>query len=227
LSFGHLVDLASGSGGILYLMPALMLLTLTVSFERIWFFARLRSVGRKVIAQVGMLTELDPAALTALHARVGRQPIGRVLAVPLACPELRDRARLADLIEEAILREVPSIDRSLWMLDTAVTLSPLLGLLGTIIGMFNAFQVLGNPGTAPTEITGGVAEALIATAAGLLIAIVGLVFFNALQARVRLVIHDLETLKIMLVNRLDETGRVAQADPPVEMFPRRTAERGV
>ena len=52
--------------------------------------------------------------------------------------------------------------------------------------MFNAFQVLGKPGSAPTDITAGVAEALIATAAGLFIAIVGIVFFNALHARVRL-----------------------------------------
>jgi biopolymer transport protein ExbB len=76
--------------------------------------------------------------------------------------------------------------------------------------MFNAFEVLGRPGSAPTEITGGVAEALIATASGLFIAIIGLVFFNSLQARVRLVVHDLETLKTMLINRLD--GKV-----PVEL----------
>jgi biopolymer transport protein ExbB len=89
------------------------------------------------------------------------------------------------------------------MLDTIVTLAPLLGLLGTIIGMFNAFQVLGNAGSAPTQITGGVAEALVATASGLFIAIIGLVCFNGLHNRVRLIIHQMETIKVMLVNRLD------------------------
>jgi biopolymer transport protein ExbB len=203
MSFSHLADLAAASGGVLFAMPLLLLVTLTVSFERVWYLARLMSASRSTIARVAGLTHLDRAELERELVRVAGQPIGSVLRVPLAFPNERDHARLADLLEEAILREVPRVDRSLWMLDTAVTLAPLLGLLGTIIGMFNAFQVLGQPGTAPTEITGGVAEALIATASGLFIAIIGLVFFNSLQARVRLVVHDMETLKTMLVNRLD------------------------
>jgi len=97
------------------------------------------------------------------------------------------------------------------VLDTAVTLSPLLGLFGTIVGMFDAFQVLSGPGNAPTQVTGGVAEALIATASGLFVAMVGLVFFNGLQNRVRVVVHQLDTLKSALVNRL--TRKVADAQP--------------
>jgi biopolymer transport protein ExbB len=223
LSFSHLADLASSSGGILYLMPLLLLVALTVSIERVWALARLRAAGRTVIARVGTLSQLDLGEIETLLRPVQNQPIGRVLRVPLDHPDITDPDRLGERIEEAILREVPAIDRSLWLLDTAVTLSPLLGLLGTIIGMFNAFQVLGNPGTAPTEITGGVAEALIATASGLFIAIFGLIFFNGLQARVRLLIHDLETLKVMLVNRRGAANQVAQIEP----FVRRIAERGV
>jgi biopolymer transport protein ExbB len=68
--------------------------------------------------------------------------------------------------------------------------------------MFNAFQVLSDPGNAPTQVTGGVAEALIATASGLFVAMIGLVFFNGLHNRVRAVVHQLETLKVALVNRL-------------------------
>jgi biopolymer transport protein ExbB len=101
-----------------------------------------------------------------------------------------------------MMREAPRIDRLLWVLDTAVTLAPLLGLFGTIIGMFNAFQVLSGPENAPTQVTGGVAEALIATASGLLVAMIGLVFFNGLHNRVRIVMHQLDTLKTALVNRL-------------------------
>jgi biopolymer transport protein ExbB len=112
---------------------------------------------------------------------------------------------LASRLDEVILRHVPLLDRRLWVLDTTVTLAPLLGLLGTIIGMFHAFQVLAAPGAAPHAITGGVAEALVATAAGLLIAVIGLVVFNGLNERVRLAAHQLETLKVMLVNRFAES----------------------
>jgi biopolymer transport protein ExbB len=87
-------------------------------------------------------------------------------------------------------------------LDTAVTLAPLLGLLGTIIGMFHAFQILGDQSSAPSAVTGHVAEALVATAAGLSIAIIGLVLFNGLQQRVRLVLHQMESVKVMALNRL-------------------------
>jgi biopolymer transport protein ExbB len=106
------------------------------------------------------------------------------------------------------------------VLDTAVTLAPLLGLFGTIVGMFDAFQVLSNPGNAPTQVTGGVAEALISTASGLFVAMLGLVFFNGLHSRVRLVVHQLDTLKAALVNRLTSdipdvhVAREAEAKTP-------------
>jgi biopolymer transport protein ExbB len=113
-----------------------------------------------------------------------------------------ERETFAAGLEEALMREAPQIDRFLWVLDTAVTLSPLLGLFGTIVGMFDAFQVLSGPGNAPTQVTGGVAQALIATASGLFVAMIGLVFFNGLHNRVRIVMHELDTLKTALVNRL-------------------------
>ncbi|MGH8362932.1 MAG: MotA/TolQ/ExbB proton channel family protein, partial [Gammaproteobacteria bacterium] len=100
------------------------------------------------------------------------------------------------------LLQAPRVDRGMWVLDTVITLDPLLGLLGTIVGIFEAFQVLGAADTAPTQVTGGVAVALIATAAGLAVAIIGLVFFNGLNNRARLILHQMEAIKVMLVNRL-------------------------
>ena len=76
------------------------------------------------------------------------------------------------------------------------------GKLVGVVGIFEAFKVLGAADTAPTKVTGGVAEALIATAAGLFVAILGLIFFNGLNNRVRLIMHQMEAIKVMLVNRL-------------------------
>ena len=87
------------------------------------------------------------------------------------------------------------------MLDTVITLAPLLGLFGTILGMFNAFSVLDDIQNGASQVTGGIAEALIATACGLFIAMLGLIFFNWLNTRVRIIVHQLETLKVMLLNR--------------------------
>jgi biopolymer transport protein ExbB len=67
--------------------------------------------------------------------------------------------------------------------------------------MFNAFSVLDDIQNGAAQVTGGIAEALIATACGLFIAMLGLIFFNWLNTRVRIIVHQLETLKVMLLNR--------------------------
>lgn len=207
----YLLHLAAESGGILYLMALLLTVALTVIIERSWFLTRLLHRGDTLLQDLGRLGYLDPAAIRALRERAGQDPHGEILGVPLDFPEMNDPVRLGELLDEAILAQAPQVDRRMWMLDTIVTLAPLLGLLGTIIGMFNSFQVLGKPGSAPTEITGGIAEALVATACGLFIAIVGLVFFNGLNNNVRLVVHQMERLKVMLVNRMG-APRVLSSD---------------
>jgi biopolymer transport protein ExbB len=203
MTTAYLLHLATESGGILYIMAFLLTVALTVSIERTWFLNRLIRKGNGLVQDLGKLRHLDPIGLRALRDRAISDPYGEVLAVPLDFPEVQDPHRLSELLEEVILAQATQIDRRMWMLDTVVTLAPLLGLLGTIIGMFNSFEILGQPGSAPTEITSGIAEALVATACGLFIAIVGLVFFNGLNNSVRLVIHQMERIKVMLVNRLD------------------------
>ncbi|MBY6239688.1 MotA/TolQ/ExbB proton channel family protein [Methylosinus sp. Sm6] len=214
MSVDRIIELAAGSGGILYLMPLMLLLALTVSFERSWCLAGMVRRCRAVITRLSPLDPLDRAAVGEEIDRLREGSITRILRAARETPDLRDRTLLQARIEEAILQEVPAIDRSLWLLDTIVTLAPLLGLLGTIIGMFNSFQVLGKPGSSPTDITAGVAEALIATAAGLLIAIVGVFFFNSVQTRVRLHVHQLETLKMVLVNRMTIVDESAACEAP-------------
>lgn len=198
----HLIGIADGSGGIIYIMAVLLMVALTVIIERTWFLRLAIRRGEAISRAVAAMHGLESAALEQLAAESRHSPHAAIIKAALAYPDPRDPALLAEVLEEAILWQAPEIDRRLWLLDTVITLAPLLGLLGTIVGMFNTFQVLGSQAGSPTAITGGVAEALVATACGLFIAILGLVFFNSLNASVRLVVHQMETLKIMLVNRL-------------------------
>lgn len=202
MNTGTLMQLASDSGGVLYVIAIMLFVALTVIVERTWFLQRAGASGRAVLGQLDRMSHLDPAALSTLASRYRGLPVARILSVAARMGGVRSRDTLSAALDETIMREAPRIDRFLWVLDTIVTLAPLLGLFGTIVGMFHAFQVLGNAGNAPTQVTGGVAEALVATASGIFVAMVGLVFFNGLHNRVRLAAHQLETLKAALVNRM-------------------------
>ena len=202
MNLSSLAQLAAHSGGILYLMPLLLLVVLTVGIERFLLLNRIAREGRRVSHEVAEMGELDLKRITGLAQGAGF-PFRALLEVPARFPRVRDSARLSELLQEAVMRQVPSLDKRLWLLDTIVTLAPLLGLLGTIIGMFHAFQFLDNAAGNPTAITGSVGEALIATAAGLVIAMIGLVAFNGLHNRMRFLVHQMETLRTMLVNRLE------------------------
>ena len=95
---------------------------------------------------------------------------------------------------------IPLLEKRIEIIDTVITAAPLMGLLGTITGMMASFQVLSEKGVnEPNAITGGVAEALIATATGLVIALFCLVAYNYLTAKVKLYIYDLESVASRLV----------------------------
>jgi biopolymer transport protein ExbB len=108
--------------------------------------------------------------------------------------------------EEASLIE-QSLARWLWVLETIVTAAPLLGLLGTITGMVRAFKLFGTEGLVdPRGVTGGVAEALIATAIGLFIAVVALFAFNYFSHRQAQVMDEMEQLGTRVVDQIRLEG---------------------
>ena len=110
---------------------------------------------------------------------------------------------------------VKTLGRGLWVLETIVTAAPLMGLLGTITGMMQAFQVIGGSGlVAPTQVTAGVAQALIATALGLLIALFALFGFNFLSRTQTHALDQMERLGSRLIDyiRLDQETAEAITD---------------
>ncbi len=104
--------------------------------------------------------------------------------------------------DEAQLIE-KSLSRGLWVLETTVTAAPLLGLLGTITGMMHAFNLIGASGLVdPTGVTGGVAQALIATALGLFIALIALFAFNFFSRLQSQTLDEMERLGTRLVDNI-------------------------
>ncbi|MBP2652393.1 MAG: exbB 2 [Firmicutes bacterium] len=149
-----------------------------VIIERFLFFRRIKTTDAAeqvlVLAEQGRIAEVrDISNKAAL-------PVVRVLAAGIVCP-----GSLSQVMEAASILELAAMRRGMPVLDTIVTLSPLLGLLGTIVGMINSFQIMAVSGMGhPHAVTGGVAEALIATATGITIAVIALIPYNYFIARI-------------------------------------------
>lgn len=200
----YIIELSVKSGGLLPLMALLLLLALIIIVERLYYFSRVIQIGDAMEFAVQKVRYGDRKALQQVADQYAAAPQAVVLTTALS-----SRSETADAmdrhIEESMLWQLPKLDWLLWVLDTAVTLAPLLGLFGTIIGMIETFDVLGDSSN-PNAVTGGIAHALIATGGGLFIAIITVVFLNYFNKRVRLAMHQMELLKTMVINRLHGGG---------------------
>jgi biopolymer transport protein ExbB len=123
---------------------------------------------------------------------LGQQSTDYVARILVSALEHRDHS-LTNAFTRAANQELNRYQRGIAVLDTCITLAPLLGLLGTVLGMMNTFGALGDGDIAANagKITGGVGEALIAVAAGLLISITGLLPFNILNVRLEEARHKI------------------------------------
>jgi len=183
-SFGSILV----KGG-LVMVPLLAssMIALAVILERFFFWRRFRKYesGETILSLVvaGHLAEATKMARTSQH------PVARVLLAGLE----HQYPAPGMAMEATSQAELQRLKRYLPMLDTIITLAPLLGLLGTITGMIGAFGIVSETGLGqPTAITGGVAEALIATATGLFIAIMTLIPYNYFRSKVEQLTERME-----------------------------------
>jgi len=111
-------------------------------------------------------------------------------------------------LESRAVDEAKNIEKklssSLWLLETIITIAPLIGLFGTIIGMMDSFKIIGDNSEIinPNGITAGVAQSLIATAGGLIIAIFSLIAFNFFSRKQALIIEDFERLGTKIIDHI-------------------------
>lgn len=132
-------------------------------------------------------------------------PVARV-AHALILRHETSRAELRDLAQEAGQLEVPKLERNLPLLATIAYATPLLGLLGTLLGLLTAFQEIAAQGgyATATDIANGVYESLLTAAASLAVAIPAFVAYSYLSARINSIVHDMERVGIEILAILDE-----------------------
>lgn len=219
MSISYIIHLANYSDGVLYLLMALLLVELTVIFDRGWYLRKAIQKGKETLHSISEHGKLNRDDLKTLVEHSKGLPEESLLAVALRYYGMVHHygsARgegFSNRLDEAVFLTTPSFDKRLWILDTIVTLAPLMGLFGTILGMFHAFSILAAPSHNPTAVTGGVADALIATASGLFIAMIGLISFNAFNNTIEKIIFQMESLKVVLMNRMDGAPILVQDHP--------------
>jgi biopolymer transport protein ExbB len=191
-------------GPIMYPILVVSIVALAVVLERIfWWLGRWMRRDPKRIEKVFTAIEVGDVAEASRLSRDSRDPVLRMMWNGLN----HQHASLQGALQVAAGIEIKRAGRFLVVMDTLVTLAPLLGLLGTIVGLMKAFGSLGNEELAVVTVTGGIAEALIATACGLGIAIFSLIPFNFFTSRVSNLEFELQTAATNLEVMLEAQNR--------------------
>ena len=199
LGSNWLIDQFRKGGPVMWPILVVSIVALTVVLERcIWWSGRWFRRDPKRIEKVFTAIENGDTAEASRLSRGSRDPVLRMLWNGLN----HQHSSLEAALQVAAGIEIKRAGRFLVVMDTLVTLAPLLGLLGTITGLIKSFSFLGNEELAVQAVTGGIAEALIATACGLGIAIFALIPFNFFTSRVSNLEFELQTaatnLEVML-----------------------------
>ena len=210
-----MIDILIAGGWMMLPIALCSLIAVHIVLERGWFFYHMPTndnADRMIkLAAQGKFTDA-----LAVNDR-DPNPILRVLSAGI-----HSRASEPErAMEAAGIAEITNMKRGLPALDTIITLAPLLGLLGTIIGMIDSFQIMNEQGIGnPHAVTGGVAEALICTAAGIFVAVIALVPYNFFLSRIERQTEDIEYYATRIESALKESSETTSSAPT----PRRKKE---
>ncbi len=192
------------SGGVLVIPILLVGLTaIIIALERVFFLSRVRSNTDALMTRVTSLVFNGDfeQALAATEPHKSR-PTGKVLMAGLIHKN-QNQEVIESAMSEAILTQVPRLERFIGTLKVLAAVAPLLGLLGTVTGMINTFQVITTHGTGdPRLMAGGISEAMVTTQVGLAVAIPIMMVASFLGGRVRNIARDMEEKGIALMGAI-------------------------
>ena len=176
-----------------------------IILERMWTLQEKRvlpaELTEKVWRWVEQRQQIQDKHIAALQQN---SPLGKILAAGLANRH-RDRSIIKESIEDTGRHVVHELDRFIGALGTIATLSPLMGLLGTVFGMIRTFNAITTAGIGnPAALASGIAEALITTAAGLTVAIPAVIGYRFLRGKVDGLVVRMEKEAMKLVQAIDE-----------------------
>ena len=202
-----LVDNVKNGGAIVWPILVIGLFALAIALERTFFLNRVHANTDRLMGRVNELADLgDWAGCEAILARYHGKPVCNVLQAGLGAINER-RETLESVLQEAILKELPRLERFLPALNIMGAVAPLLGLLGTVTGMIATFQAITLHGAGdPRMMSGGISEALVTTMLGLAVAIPVMLAHTFLRRRLEHIVGDMEEKAVALSNIICREG---------------------
>ena len=190
-------------GGIIMIpLAACSVLALWVVLERAWKLRRNQVVVPEIVRVIEGLREPTDIPRAREICRLHPGPFSTIVQVALDNHAM-SREEIRERVEDQGRQEIATLERGLGALETVAGIAPLLGLLGTVLGMIQVFEIVSRQGAGQAQsLSGGIAEALITTATGLCIGIPALVFYNYFSGKAERLVLDLEAHTNRLIQRM-------------------------
>mgnify|MGYP003461131696 CR=1 FL=1 len=196
-------EIVRAGGPLMWPIIACSIVAAAIILERLWTLQEKRVMPRDLLQKITQLVEQDQVTDKVVQALEKSSPLGRVLSAGLSSRH-RGRAIMMERLEDTGRHVVHELERFLNTLGTIAGISPLLGLLGTVTGIIKAFNAINEGGMGdPRMLSGGISEALLTTAAGLVVAIPALVAYRYLRGNVDRIVIEMEKDALRLVDQLD------------------------
>lgn len=174
-------------------------LSITFMIERWWYFRRAQAKGDEILAHIHKLLEGGKADQAAAYCQKHPSAVSQVIHYGLIHAG-RPRREIEDLLHTKRMEERLKLERYLGVLGTMGNIAPFIGLFGTVVGIIKAFRDLALAGGGgPSVVAKGIAEALVATAAGLLVAIPAVIIYNYFMRKVKGIAVEMEVASTRLL----------------------------
>jgi len=195
-------ELIRAGGWVMWPIIICSVAALAIIGERFWSLQKKYVSPPELVPQVRQWLERDELDEARVNLVRDSSPLGRILAAGLINRD-HDRDVIKEAVEDTGRHVSPELERYLRTLGTIATISPFLGLLGTVLGMIEMFSGIGSKGVGdPSIVAGGIAQALITTAAGLAVAIPSVMFYRYFRGKAYELLLDMEAEAMKLIEIL-------------------------
>ena len=194
-----MLELVRAGGWLMLPIILCSVIALAIIVERLWTLQVRRVLPKHLVAQVWRWEKIHQLNDEHLKELQSSSPLGSILAAGIVNRH-QNRDVMKESIEDIGRHIVHELERYLNSLGTIAAITPLLGLLGTVIGMIKVFATITTQGVGdPGALAGGISEALITTAAGMSVAIPTLMFYRYFRGRVRMLVLKMEQEALTMV----------------------------